>query len=106
MTDSDKIDACIEAAESFARPILRHVRALVHQALPKPALGTPDDLAAAIAKTPGAQKVYDGFTDAQRRDCVDWIPSAKRQATREKRIAEAAQWIGEGKRRNWKYEKC
>ena len=75
-------------------------------AAPKPALETPGDLAAAIAAEPGAQAVFDGFTDAQRRDYIEWITSAKREATREKRIAEAAQWISEGKRRNWKYEKC
>ena len=73
---------------------------------PKPALETPDDLAKAIADTPGAQDVFDGFTDAQRRDYIEWITSAKREATREKRVATAAEWIGEGKRRNWKYENC
>lgn len=66
----------------------------------------PDDFAAAIAGADGAQGVWDGFTDAQRRDYLDWVTSAKREATREKRIATAAEWIGEGKRRNWKYENC
>ena len=27
-------------------------------------------------------------------------------ATREKRIAQAVEWMAEGKKRNWKYEKC
>ncbi|MEM9311335.1 MAG: YdeI/OmpD-associated family protein [Pseudomonadota bacterium] len=75
-------------------------------AAPKPILETPDDFAAAIANAPGGQAVFDGFTNAQRRDYIDWITSAKREATREKRVAEAAQWISEGKRKNWKYEKC
>ena len=60
----------------------------------------------AYADTPGAQEVFDGFTDAQRRDYIEWVMSAKRQPTREKRVATAAEWIGEGKKRNWKYEKC
>lgn len=73
---------------------------------PKPALDTPDDLAAAIDATDGARAVFDAFTDAQRRDYIEWITSAKREATRAKRVATAAEWIGEGKRRNWKFENC
>jgi len=73
---------------------------------PKAALDTPDDLAKALSDTPGARQVFDGFTDAQRRDYIEWVTSAKRESTREKRIATAAEWIGEGKRRNWKYENC
>ena len=66
----------------------------------------PDDFAEALAQTANAQSVWDGFTDAQRRDYLEWIVGAKRDATRAKRIATAAEWIGEGKRRNWKYENC
>ncbi len=66
----------------------------------------PEDFAAVLAETKGAQSVWDGFTDAQRRDYLDWVTSAKREATRDKRIATAAEWISEGKRRNWKYENC
>ena len=73
---------------------------------PKPALDTPDDLAQALDNVPGAREVFDGFTDAQRRDYIEWVTSAKRESTREKRIATAAEWISEGKRRNWKYENC
>lgn len=73
---------------------------------PKPAIAVPEDFASALARTAGARAVWDGFTEAQRRDYLDWITGAKRDATRAKRIATAAEWIGEGKRRNWKYESC
>ena len=73
---------------------------------PKPSIPMPDDFAASLTATPNAQEVFDGFTDAQRRDYLEWVSSAKRVATREKRIATAVEWIGEGKKRNWKYEKC
>lgn len=76
------------------------------QSKPMPAVDTPDDLASALAETSNAEAVFAGLTDAQRRDYIEWITSAKREATRAKRIATAAEWIGEGKRRNWKYEKC
>lgn len=189
MTRDPRVDAYIEKSQDFAQPILRHVRELVHSALPKvaetlkwgvpyftvagknavgmaafkhhasviicsdefagggmgnfgkltslgdlpndevlvarfresaeaaqspkaakprykPSLEMPDDFAAAISDTAGAQGIFDAFTDAQRRDYIEWIVSAKREATREYRIATAAQWISEGKRRNWKYENC
>lgn len=73
---------------------------------PKPKIPMPDDFSSALAGAKGARKVWDGFTDAQRRDYLDWVTSAKREATREKRIATATEWIAEGKRRNWKYESC
>ena len=73
---------------------------------PKAALDTPEDLAKVLDDTPGARDVFDNFTDAQRRDYIEWVTSAKREATREKRVATAAEWISEGKRRNWKYENC
>lgn len=66
----------------------------------------PEDLTKAIDSTEGARAVFDAFTDAQRRDYIEWILSAKREATRAKRVAQAATWIGEGKKRNWKYENC
>ncbi|NNC59604.1 MAG: hypothetical protein HKO05_06380 [Erythrobacter sp.] len=188
---TDRVDAYIDEAQPFARPILRHVRKLVHRALadveeaikwgmpyfvvngknavgmaafkqhaavtlcsdisagegmgnfgkitslddlpaddeliamiqdsaeaaqgrvetpPKPssklAIPMPDDFAASLAASPAAQSVFDGFTDAQRRDYLEWITSAKREETRVKRIATVTEWIGEGKKRNWKYEKC
>ena len=189
MVRNPKVDAYIDKQQDFAKPILKHVRKLAHEALPraeealkwgvpyftvngknavgmaafkkhasvmvcstetagggmgnfgkltdvsqlpgdeelirqfresaeavqspetsqpktKPVLAMPDDLASAIADTPSAQEVFDGFTDAQRRDYIEWVMSAKRQPTREKRVATAAEWIGEGKKRNWKYEKC
>ena len=75
-------------------------------AKPKRTIAMPSDFAAVLSDTDGAQAVWDGFTDAQRRDYLEWITTAKREATRAKRIATAAEWIGEGKRRNWKYENC
>lgn len=66
----------------------------------------PDDFASALTKQDGAESVWKAFTDAQRRGYLEWITSAKREATRQKRIATAVEWIGEGKKRNWKYQNC
>ena len=66
----------------------------------------PDDLAAALSASKGTRARYDGFTAAQQQEYVDWIVEAKRAATRASRIAQAAEWIAEGKTRNWKYQAC
>jgi hypothetical protein len=31
---------------------------------------------------------------------------AKRAETKEKRVAQAVEWMAEGKQRNWKYQNC
>ncbi|WP_202842961.1 YdeI/OmpD-associated family protein [Luteimonas saliphila] len=72
---------------------------------PKPALAMPDDFARALAKTAGARKQFAAFAPGKQRDYVEWVVEAKQAATRERRIAQAAEWIAEGKARNWKYQK-
>jgi uncharacterized protein YdeI (YjbR/CyaY-like superfamily) len=39
----------------------------------------------------------------QRREYVEWIEQAKQDATRQRRLAQAIEWMAEGKVRNWKY---
>lgn len=66
----------------------------------------PDDLAAALRTQAGAAKAFAAFTPSQQREYLDWIVEAKREATRSSRIAQAVEWIAEGKTRNWKYQAC
>ena len=73
---------------------------------PKAEIPMPDDFAAALAAAPAAQGHYDDFSPAQRREYLEWITEAKTEATRNKRMVQAVEWISEGKRRNWKYERC
>jgi len=73
---------------------------------PKPELPVPDDLAAALEQRPAAKAVFADFAPSYRRDYIEWITGAKREATRASRLAQAIEWIAEGKRRNWKYENC
>ncbi len=72
----------------------------------RPAPTVPDDLAAALRARPGARASFDAFTASQQHEYVDWIVEARRAATRESRIAQAAEWIAAGKTRNWKYQAC
>lgn len=68
-------------------------------------LEVPDDLAAALKKDRKARTTFDGFTEGQRRDYLEWITEAKQEATRQKRLATTLEWLAEGKQRNWKYMK-
>ena len=72
----------------------------------KPPPQAPDDLAAALRKNKAAQATYDAFPPRCKREYVEWITEAKREETRVKRLAQAVEWMAEGKRRNWKYENC
>lgn len=71
----------------------------------KTEIAVPQDFAAALREAPKAKATFDGFTDAQRRDYLEWIVGAKRDETRAKRIATTLEWLAEGKRMNWKYER-
>ena len=73
---------------------------------PKPPPVAPDDLAAALKKSRQARATFEGFPPSQQREYVDWITEAKRDETRQKRLAQAIEWLAEGKPRNWKYMNC
>ena len=81
-------------------PGLRKARA------PKPLPLAPDDLVAALKKNRQARTTFDGFSPSQQREYIDWITEAKRDETRQKRLAQAIEWLAEGKPRNWKYMNC
>jgi uncharacterized protein YdeI (YjbR/CyaY-like superfamily) len=68
-------------------------------------LEVPDDLAAALKKDRKARATFENFPPGQKREYVDWITGAKQEATRQKRLAQAIEWMAEGKPRNWKYMK-
>jgi hypothetical protein len=72
----------------------------------KPPPRTPPYLAAALKKNARARKTYENFSPSQKRDYVVWLTDAKQEATRERRLATAIEWMAEGKSRNWKYQNC
>ncbi|MDJ0643539.1 MAG: YdeI/OmpD-associated family protein [Erythrobacter sp.] len=103
LTSVDQLPGDEELIEQFRRSAVAVQSSETSRPAPRGVPDEPSDFAAAIDRIEGAREIFDGFTDAQRRDYIEWILSAKREATREKRVATAAEWIGEGKRRNWKY---
>ena len=65
----------------------------------------PDYLLAALRRDKAALAAFNDFSASHKREYVEWIVEAKSEATRERRIEQAIEWIREGKSRNWKYEK-
>lgn len=71
----------------------------------KAPLVVPDDLAAALKKNRKAAAAFETFPPSHRREYVEWIVGAKRDETRQRRVATAVSQIAEGKSQNWKYER-
>ena len=70
---------------------------------PKKELVVPDAFMAAIKKNKKASAAFEAFSPSHKREYVEWIADAKAEATRDRRIAQAVEWMSEGKPRNWKY---
>jgi uncharacterized protein YdeI (YjbR/CyaY-like superfamily) len=73
---------------------------------PKAAVEAPAEFTAALKKNKAASKVFEAFSPSCKREYVEWIVDAKRDETRGHRIAQAIEWIADGKQRNWKYQDC
>lgn len=65
--------------------------------VPEPEL--PTDLKKALAANSEAKTVWTDITPIARRDWIQWIVSAKRAETRQRRIANACSMLASGKRR-------
>ena len=99
----DELDALIREAAALSKsaPAPRKTK---HEPRPAPELHA--EFAAALAKAPNAKAALDSFPPSAQRDYFEWISEAKQDATRQKRIATAIEWLTEGKRRHWKYQNC
>ena len=130
LMETDAFPAEKTAMGSFGRiaskkdlPADKVIIGLVHQAMElnekgikvekkKPAaaakkeLVIPDILVTALKKNKAAQATFESFPRSCKKEYVEWITEAKTEPTREKRLATTLEWLAEGKKRNWKYEKC
>jgi uncharacterized protein YdeI (YjbR/CyaY-like superfamily) len=98
-----ELDALIREAAAIAKTAPAPRKA---KHAPKPPPELHPDFAAALARAPKAKAALEAFPPSAQRDYFEWISEAKQDATRQKRIATAVEWLGEGKRRHWKYENC
>jgi hypothetical protein len=68
-------------------------------------VAVPAELTTALGKNKKASAAFEKFSPSHKREYSDWIADAKAEDTRQRRVKTAIEWIGEGKSRNWKYEK-
>ncbi len=71
----------------------------------KAALVIPDYLVEFLEQHPRAQKQFNDYGYSHKKEYVEWITEAKTEATRQKRMNTAVEWLNEGKSRHWKYQK-
>jgi uncharacterized protein YdeI (YjbR/CyaY-like superfamily) len=71
----------------------------------KKELKVPGYFLKALKKNKDAVKNFENFSYSHKKEYVEWITEAKTEATRERRIETAVEWISEGKQRMWKYVK-
>ncbi|AZB00962.1 hypothetical protein EG359_15680 [Chryseobacterium joostei] len=65
----------------------------------------PDYFQAALNDNSKALGFFEKASPSFRKEYITWLTEAKTEATRNKRMEQALEWIEEGKGRNWKYEK-
>ncbi len=68
-------------------------------------LTVPAVLEEALDQNPKARRGFDAFSYSNQKEYIEWIDNAKTDATRNRRLEQAIEWISEGKPRNWKYMK-
>jgi uncharacterized protein YdeI (YjbR/CyaY-like superfamily) len=68
-------------------------------------LPVPAALATALKKSKKAKTAFDAMPPSHQREYNEWIGDAKTDATRDRRVAQAIEWIANGKSRNWKYQR-
>ncbi len=57
----------------------------------------------AVKKNKKAFKTFDEFSYTHQSEYVEWVTEAKREETREKRLATTVEWLSRSKSKNWKY---
>jgi uncharacterized protein YdeI (YjbR/CyaY-like superfamily) len=64
----------------------------------------PDYFKKALSKNKKAFQAFENYSYSHRKEYVEWITEARTEATRNKRMATAIEWLAEGKSRHWKYK--
>jgi uncharacterized protein YdeI (YjbR/CyaY-like superfamily) len=73
-------------------------------AAPKAEISSPPEFEKLLRENLAAMDNFEKFSPSKKREYLEWFADAKSDATREKRIQQALEWIAEGKSRNWKYQ--
>jgi len=69
----------------------------------KKELEVPKELVAALNENAAAKATFEGFSNSNKKEYIDWLVEAKSEETKMKRLETTIEWLSEGKIRNWKY---
>jgi hypothetical protein len=115
-TRDPRIDAYIADSADFARPILTHLREVVHAACPEAEetlkWSAPHFLYKGMLCGMQAFRAHCAFgfwkapAGSEGREYVEWITEAKTEPTRLRRVDTTVEWLAEGTSRTWKYQGC
>ena len=64
----------------------------------------PRALAGALKSNRPAARTFAALRPSHRKEYIEWIAGAKRDETRQKRLATTLRWLSEGKPLHWKYD--
>jgi uncharacterized protein YdeI (YjbR/CyaY-like superfamily) len=67
-------------------------------------LEVPGYFVAALKKNAEARSAFEAFAPSKQREYLEWVTEAKREETRNERLATSIKWLAEGKSRHWKYQ--
>ena len=70
----------------------------------KPALVMPPEFDAMLEANSMAKMHFEEFSPSKKKEYIEWFVDAKSEATKQKRMEQALESIGEGKSRHWKYQ--
>lgn len=101
------LSKCVRQAMRLNEEFAARPRELVRKTAKKKAtqrvVHVPADLARALKRNAAARATFEGFPYSRKKEYVEWIEEAKREATRASRLETTLEWLSEGKPRNWKY---
>ena len=69
-------------------------------------LEIPDYFMAALRKNKKALATFEAYPYSHKKEYVQWVTEAKRDETRDRRLAQTVTRLAEGKTRNAEYERC
>lgn len=67
-------------------------------------LDIPEYFAQRLSQNEVLKSQFEKFSPSQKKEYLSWFEEAKTEATRNKRLETAVEWISEGKTRMWKYK--
>jgi hypothetical protein len=72
----------------------------------RPSMKVPAYFMNALRKHKAAFATFQRFSRSHQREYVEWVTEARTDATREKRLAAAIEWMAIGRSRHWKYQRA